>query len=248
MQQIFWDFVLSPRTLVCFSPLLTYWGLAAFYSVTTETQGTLPRPAWHIVRAVLVQQALQVALTSLSMPADFDLLPDWSTPRLFVQSIARLALCAVIFDTWEYFMHRWMHVNAWLYRNVHSVHHELIDNRPYAALYNHPLEGFLMDTLGSVAAAVLSGATPVEFALFGTVATAKTVHDHVGGAPLRFDPFLLFPNNTNFHAVHHKAWGRKANFSQPFFCTWDMLCGTYMAPQDERPTHNGGDSSGSKVD
>ena len=44
-----------------------------------------------------------------------------------------------VLDTWQYFMHRYMHQNKFLYRHVHSQHHRLIAPFAFGALYNHPL-------------------------------------------------------------------------------------------------------------
>jgi len=64
-----------------------------------------------------------------------------------------LGMVAVI-DTWQYWGHRFMHVNRWFYVHVHSWHHKI--HAPYAmsASFNHPVEGFLLDTLSG---AIVSG-------------------------------------------------------------------------------------------
>lgn len=55
-----------------------------------------------------------------------------------------------ILDAWQYFFHRLFHLNTFLYRHVHSVHHRLYVPYAFGALYNHPLEGFVLDSLGAV--------------------------------------------------------------------------------------------------
>ena len=52
-------------------------------------------------------------------------------------------------DTWQYFLHRAMHMNKFLYTWLHSRHHRLYVPYAYGALYNHPIEGFMLDTLGT---------------------------------------------------------------------------------------------------
>ncbi len=53
---------------------------------------------------------------------------------------------------------------------------------PYAfgALYNHPLEGFTLDTMGAMVAHTLAGLTTRQAILFFAISTAKTVDDHCG--------------------------------------------------------------------
>ncbi|KAK7538906.1 fatty acid hydroxylase superfamily-domain-containing protein [Phyllosticta citricarpa] len=131
-----------------------------------------------------------------------------------------------VVDTWQYFWHRSMHMNRWLYTTFHSRHHRLYVPYAYGALYNHPVEGFLLDTLGTGVAYILSGMSIRQAMWFFTGSTIKTVDDHCGYA-LPFDPLqTITSNNASYHDIHHQSWGIKTNFSQPFFTFWDRLLGT----------------------
>ncbi|KAK5129957.1 hypothetical protein LTR08_002674 [Meristemomyces frigidus] len=135
-----------------------------------------------------------------------------------------VAICIV--DTWQYFLHRAMHMNKWLYTTFHSRHHRLYVPYAYGALYNHPFEGFLLDTLGTGIAYLASGMTVRQSMWFFTMATIKTVDDHSGYA-FPWDPLQhVTSNNAGYHDVHHQSWGVKTNFSQPFFTFWDGWLGT----------------------
>ncbi|VUC26458.1 unnamed protein product [Clonostachys rosea] len=136
-------------------------------------------------------------------------------------------LCAVIsLDTWQYFLHRLMHVNKWLYAHFHSRHHRLYVPYAYGALYNHPVEGFLLDTLGAGVSFKLTGMTLRQGILFFCFSTIKTVDDHCGYS-FPWDPLqLITSNNAAYHDIHHQHWGIKTNFAQPFFTFWDTLLGT----------------------
>ena len=108
----------------------------------------------------------------------------------------------------------------------HSRHHRLYVPYAYGALYNHPFEGFLLDTCGAGLAYLISGMTPRQGMWFFTCSTIKTVDDHCGYA-LPWDPLQhLTSNNAGYHDVHHQSWGIKTNFSQPFFTFWDQFLGT----------------------
>jgi sphinganine C4-monooxygenase len=129
-------------------------------------------------------------------------------------------------DTWQYFIHRAMHMNKWLYTTLHSRHHRLYVPYAYGALYNHPGEGFLLDTLGTGLAYLVTGMTVRQGLCFFTAATIKTVDDHCGYA-FPWDPLQhVTSNNAAYHDVHHQSWGIKSNFSQPFFTFWDRFLGT----------------------
>lgn len=142
----------------------------------------------------------------------------WSMIRIFI------GFCIV--DSWQYWLHRTMHLNKTLYRKFHSRHHRLYVPYAYGALYNSPVEGFFLDTLGTGIAAIVTQLSHTEQVVLYSFATLKTVDDHCGYA-LPWDPFQwLFPNNAVYHDIHHQSFGIKTNFSQPFFTIWDTFCNT----------------------
>ncbi|CCM02554.1 uncharacterized protein FIBRA_04657 [Fibroporia radiculosa] len=150
----------------------------------------------------------------------------WAIP------IAKFFFGMFIIDTWQYFLHRGMHMNIWLYKQFHSVHHRLYVPYAFGALYNHPLEGLLLDTLSAGLAELFSGMTMREATMLFCISTLKTVDDHCGYR-LPFDPLqLVSGNNADYHDIHHQIVGIKSNFSQPFFIHWDVFLGTRMTRQD----------------
>ncbi|KAJ5682993.1 hypothetical protein N7462_006158 [Penicillium macrosclerotiorum] len=135
-------------------------------------------------------------------------------------------LAVSIVDTWQYFLHRAMHLNRWLYVTFHSRHHRLYVPYAFGALYNHPVEGFLLDTAGTGIGFLVAGMTNRQGMWFFTFSTIKTVDDHCGYA-FPWDPLQHFTsNNAAYHDIHHQSWGIKTNFSQPFFIFWDRLLNT----------------------
>jgi len=135
-------------------------------------------------------------------------------------------LAVSIVDTWQYFLHRAMHLNRWLYVTFHSRHHRLYVPYAYGALYNHPLEGFLLDTVGAGMAYKIAGMSARQGMVYFVLSSIKTVDDHCGYA-LPWDPLQhLSGNNAAYHDIHHQSWGIKTNFSQPFFTFWDRVLGT----------------------
>lgn len=135
-------------------------------------------------------------------------------------------LAACFLDSWQYALHRGMHMNKWLYTHIHSRHHRLYVPYAYGALYNHPIEGFLLDTLGAGIAFKLTGMTIRQGTCFFCFSSMKTVDDHCGYV-FPWDPLqLISTNNAAYHDIHHQHWGIKTNFSQPFFTFWDSFLGT----------------------
>ncbi|KAI0295358.1 hypothetical protein B0F90DRAFT_1751088, partial [Multifurca ochricompacta] len=130
---------------------------------------------------------------------------------------AQLLVAMVVLDTWQYFLHRAMHINKFLYKHLHSVHHRLY--------------GFILDSLGAMLAEAVSRLSPRQATLFFVLSTCKTVDDHCGYR-LPFDPLQLFSGNTaDYHDIHHQIIGIKSNFSQPWFVHWDVILGTRMTRQ-----------------
>ncbi|CDO93187.1 unnamed protein product [Kluyveromyces dobzhanskii CBS 2104] len=201
----------------------------------------------EVLKEVIFQHMIQTS-TGLAMlyfdpvpTTGFEKLEMWRwrqtlpsvVPSLFISfmyrygwSIIKIFTGFCIVDTWQYWLHRIMHVNKALYKRFHSRHHRLYVPYAYGALYNSPVEGFLLDTLGTGIAAIVTQLTHTEQVFLYTFATLKTVDDHCGYA-LPLDPFQwLFPNNAVYHDIHHQSFGIKSNFSQPFFTVWDTFCNT----------------------
>ena len=149
-------------------------------------------------------------------------------PSVPVQ-LAQFIVAMLVMDTWQYFVHRFMHQNKFLYRHVHSQHHRLVVHYAIGALYNHPLEGLLLDTFGGAISFLVSGMTARTAVIFFCFAVIKTVDDHCG-LWLPGNIFhIFFWNNSAYHDIHHQLQGTKYNYSQPFFANWDKLLGTHMA-------------------
>ena len=174
-------------------------------------------------------------LTQMIMtPSDILTVPAFASWELLLaKSIYHFIIPAIQFivaivwlDTWQYFWHRWMHMNKFLYNTLHSRHHRLYVPYAFGALYNHPVEGFLLDTLGAGSAYLVTGMTVRQSMWFFTCSTIKTIDDHCGYA-FPWDPLQhVTSNNAAYHDVHHQSWGIKTNFSQPFFTFWDRFFDT----------------------
>ncbi|KAJ7767446.1 sphingosine hydroxylase [Mycena maculata] len=210
-----------------------------------------------VVWAVIFQQVLQTTLGLIALSDEHTVVPDHAKKMagisrrlalvigdhteqapvlnslayfIYWWGIPLFQLLVAIFtlDTWQYFLHRYMHMNKFLYRHFHSWHHRLYVPYAFGALYNHPVEGFVLDSLGTVIAQHLSGMSTRQSALFFSLATFKTVDDHCGYR-FPFDPFqIMSNNNADYHDIHHQKIGIKSNFAQPFFVHWDSILGTQM--------------------
>lgn len=183
--------------------------------------------AWHGCLFYLVQ-----IISSSNGETTDDLQPS------ILVLLSQILIAVLVLDAWQYFMHRYMHRNKFLFRKVHSQHHRLVVPYAFGALYNHPFEA-LLDTIGGALSFLLSGMSPRTSIFFFSLAILKTVDDHCG-LWLPGNPFhLFFTNNAAYHDVHHQVNGNKYNFSQTFFVMWDKIMGTYMAYALEKRTDGG---------
>ncbi|OAY79193.1 Sphinganine C4-monooxygenase 2, partial [Ananas comosus] len=172
-----------------------------------------------VVKGVLLQQLI-------SRSDDNTTSPNAHTPPLVI--VWQFFVGMFVIDTWQYFWHRYMHVNKFLYRHIHSWHHRLIVPYAFGSQYNHPLEGLILDTLGGALAFLLSGMSARTSIFFFSFSTIKGIDDHCG-LWLPGNIFhMFFWNNTAYHDIHHQLFGTKYNFSQPFFITWDKIFRTHM--------------------
>ncbi|KAL9270863.1 Sphinganine C4-monooxygenase 2-like protein [Drosera capensis] len=235
------EFEVSDQLLGTFVPIVVYWLYSGIYTVLgssleeyrlhskkDEEEKNLVSKG-TVVRGVILQQIIQAVVATILFKVAGD---DGESAGEQKASIAALALqfltAMVVLDTWQYFMHRYMHQNKFLYRHIHSLHHRLIVPYAYGALYNHPLEGLILDTCGGAISFIVSGMSPKASIFFFSFATMKTVDDHCG-LWLPGNLFhVFFRNNTAYHDIHHQLHGSKYNFSQPFFVMCDRILGTYM--------------------
>lgn len=237
---VFWEGYVSDETMGALAPIVVYWIYAGAYQMLPpldryrmhsrkeeELRNLVSLPT--VIKGVLLQQLVQatVALSLFSMTSKVGLTGKSLQPSFLVQ-IFQVLIAMFVMDTWQYFVHRYMHQNKFLYRHVHSQHHKLVVPYAIGALYNHPLEGLLLDTLGGAISFLVSGMTAQTAVFFFTFAVIKTIDDHCG-LWLPGNIFhILFQNNTAYHDIHHQLQGTKYNYSQPFFVLWDKLLGTYM--------------------
>lgn len=182
--------------------------------------------------ATLVGPSLQSSVTKLLFGSQDALSAAWWLYWWGIPT-AQFWFAFFVMDAWQYMLHRLFHESRFLYRHFHSHHHRLYVPYAFGALYNHPVEGLLLDSGGAVISHAASLMTLRQGILLFTFSTLKTVADHGGYAfPWYLDPLhLLFPNCAEYHDVHHQMTGLRYNYSQPFFVHFDVLFGTRISAE-----------------
>ncbi|PWZ18430.1 Sphinganine C4-monooxygenase 2 [Zea mays] len=236
--------LLSDEGLAVVVPILVYWvycGLHVVLGQSMYMDRYRLHPSAHedsknyvskrqVIGNVLKQQLVQVTIVAMV----FKLTGGRSTSSTTTEASSYLKLACqilvamVFFDVWQYACHRTMHASRFLYRNLHSWHHRLVVPYAFGALYGHPLEGFVADTVGGTAAFLVSGMSPRASVFFFSLCTVKVVDNHCGLSLLPCWDRLGLWNSAAYHDVHHQLRGGQYNFSQLFFVVWDRVFGTHM--------------------
>ncbi|KAG7013149.1 Sphinganine C4-monooxygenase 2, partial [Cucurbita argyrosperma subsp. argyrosperma] len=238
-------FVFSDQMLGTFVPIVVYWLYSGIYillgsfenyrlhSKEDELEKNVV-PKSTVVRGVLLQQTIQAVVAILLFKVTGNDGEVATAPKSWLTIVVQFIVAMLVLDTWQYFIHRYMHQNKFLYKHIHSHHHRLVVPFAFGALYNHPLEGLLLDTIGGALSFLVSGMSSRVSIFFFSFATIKTVDDHCG-LWIPGNPFhVFFRNNSAYHDFHHQLYGSKYNFSQPFFVMWDRIFGTYMPYSEKR--------------
>ncbi|XP_039115148.1 sphinganine C4-monooxygenase 2-like [Dioscorea cayenensis subsp. rotundata] len=243
---------ISEEMLSAIIPTVVHWVFAGIYGLLgtyltqyrlhpkgdEEKNNTVSKRA--VIKGVLIQHVIQIAVHYMAakVRGNEGLAAKEQQPSLTVVAVQWI-IAMIVMDTWQYFVHRFIHVNRFLYRHIHAAHHAQIVPYVYGALYGHPTESLLMDIIGGALAFLISGMTTRTSIFFFSFATIKSLDLH-SGLYIPWNPLqALFFNNCAFHDTHHQLKGHRHNFSQPFFISWDKILGTYMPYSVEERTGGG---------
>uniref|UniRef100_A0AAZ3PZN2 Fatty acid hydroxylase domain-containing protein n=1 Tax=Oncorhynchus tshawytscha TaxID=74940 RepID=A0AAZ3PZN2_ONCTS len=125
-----------------------------------------------------------------SIPYDWDSMPRW--PYLLAQCLG----CAVIEDTWHYFLHRLLHHRS-IYKHIHKVHHEFTAPFGMQAEYAHPAETVILGSGFFIGIMVFCNHVTllwawVAFRLLETIDVHRYTHTHTHTVNTANTPFSLF--------------------------------------------------------
>lgn len=148
-----------------------------------------------------------------------------SSPAAGWQIVLEFALYFFLFDTWFYWLHRWMHKEPF-YRLIHKLHHKSTAPNLLTTISVNPLESFIN---GGFVPLFLAAFTvhPESLALIAPTNIIMGLYVHSG---YEFLPRWWNRSwatkwfiTTTFHDQHHKYFNYNFGGYTPI---WDYLCGT----------------------
>lgn len=134
-------------------------------------------------------------------------------------------------DAYFYFFHRLLHLNTYLYKKIHKVHHKAFAPFPLEYIYVHPLEwmfGALAIPVGLFAIFALNGSISVH--AFWAFAFWRNFHeiDIHSGLQSKLGTYIPFYGTAEHHDRHHMK-RTQGNYASTF-TIWDRLLKTYLPP------------------
>jgi len=131
----------------------------------------------------------------------------------------------IVEDFTFYWSHRFFHT-PFLYKNFHKIHHEFTNTISIGALYAHPLEYILGNTLPTVYGSLILGSHIhySTFMLWITIRVFETIDGHCG-YEFSWSPYRLLPfsGSSEYHNYHHS---HNVGVFASFFTIWDTVFGT----------------------
>ena len=197
---------------------------------------------WKTFRNEGICAVINVAASAVLIGGSTGLLTRWgiikfdNAPASFWVIAVEYTAYFLLFDTWFYWLHRWMHKEP-VYSWVHKMHHWSTSPNLLTTLSVNPLESLINGGFVTIFVSAMALLTlPVHqesFALIGPTNIIMGLYVHSG--------YELFPRWWNkswatkwfitatFHDQHHKYF--TVNFGG-YTTIWDRICGT-MRPKYE---------------
>ncbi|KAK4788959.1 hypothetical protein SAY86_020278, partial [Trapa natans] len=146
-------------------------------------------------------------------------LPSWKVV------ISQIAFYFVLEDFIFYWGHRILHTK-WLYKHVHSIHHEYATPFGLTAEYAHPAE-ILFLGFATIIGPALTGPHLLTLWLWMVLRVLETVEAHCGyHFPWSPSNFLPLYGGADFHDYHHRLLYTKSGNYSSTFTYMDWIFGT----------------------
>ncbi len=191
---------------------------------------------WKCVRLLLLNYFVVILplyagafsfLTSFGFTVEPELLPPWYV------ILFELFVCLLFEDFFHYWLHRALHTE-YLYRTIHSVHHEYTAPSSMATTYSHPLEVIILG-LATFSGPMVLRPHVVTLYFWVNLRQFSAMETHCGYEfPLSPNKWLPLVGGAEFHDFHHRTFNGAYASN---FILWDWLFGTdkgYLRSQQKK--------------
>ncbi|ELT93640.1 hypothetical protein CAPTEDRAFT_151524 [Capitella teleta] len=217
--EIAYILICAPTFFFQFIPFLQRFKIQEDKPETFEKQ-------WKCVRLLLFSHfCIQLPMISgtymfteiMGIPYEWEAMPRW------YDMAWRVFMCAVIEDTWHYWIHRLAHDRR-VYKYVHKVHHYFQAPFGMTAEYAHPVETVVLG-MGFIWGIIFFCNHFSLMWVWVTVRLLETIDVHSGYELPYINILHLIPGyaGARFHDFHH--FNFRGNYASTFVW-WDKLCGT----------------------
>lgn len=214
----------------------------SMYGYEIFTQQGRPFPTWETLKHQMKLAQLSIFIyAALPVLSEFIIESGYTKTYFYISDIGGwqnyfLGLFAYVccFEMGIYWMHRKLHTVKFLYKYLHSTHHQYNKAEtmtPWASIAFNPFDGILQ----AAPYLIFLPVVPVHyfthiFLLFFSGVWATNIHDSV---PMDSEPLM----GAQYHTIHHTHY--HYNFGQWFiFC--DYIFGTLRSRKDIEEMKNKG--------
>jgi len=195
--------------------------------------------------AYIVNLYVAVSVVAFALVPLLHFIPEHLLGRRYVMASPQalgpiwlqIAVLIVSVSLIRYWIHRWQHSNAFLWK-LHSYHHRVTDLKAMNAEFSHPVDFVLRNVILFFVLATV-GFNPSALLISFTVANISGIFSHCG-ADLRGGFLNYLFVTPEVHRWHHAAdvpqgYGYSCNYGVEF-SFWDIVFGTYYLPRQNGET------------
>ncbi len=218
----FWQFPMATLaiSMTAFLTVAIPWTIVAWFDPKPLRQYKIQQKPfelnkffWPSIGRIIINNLILVALLVIAWPLmKLSGVHNGELPVWYL-IIAQLIFFVLLDDFLYYWMHRYMHENKWLLKNIHSVHHRIRNTCGINGNYMHWLEYVLTAGL-TLVGPLLIGAHIYVIWLWVIIRQIEGADGHIG-YDIPWNPAHLFPvyKGPVYHDFHHaKFKGNYAGF------------------------------------
>ncbi|MEX8519695.1 MAG: sterol desaturase family protein [Leptothrix sp. (in: b-proteobacteria)] len=145
---------------------------------------------------------------------------SWAEHPLYLSMLVLVA--PAIHELHFYVIHRAIHT-AWLYKWIHSIHHNSVNPSPWSSLSMHPVEAFLYHAVALWHLVIPSNPIVALYQLH--MAGFGAINGHLGFEKLELTQDQAMESHAYTHYLHHKYF--EVNFGGDGLVPLDQWFGTW---------------------